>query len=122
MGKIISLQRFKEERWARPVGHPPLRRGPRGKALLDRNQVWVEECTDKFWVIMDYKDGLQCGTYTHRIWLRPYDARERFQERRSRELAELTLRATMRVWEDALASNPLLAEKLGGTEPPPEAA
>jgi len=121
VAKIILFQRYKDEQRVRPVGHPLLKRGPRGKALLDRNQVWVEGHTNKLWVVMNYEDGLQYGTYTHRVWLRPYDARERRGEKRSRELSELTLRSIMRVWEDAFDSDPSLVEKLRSAKIPPEA-
>ncbi|HVB19755.1 MAG TPA: hypothetical protein VNF51_00490 [Candidatus Paceibacterota bacterium] len=125
MSKIISLLAYKSRR-NRPIGHPPLRRGPRGKALLDVNQVWVESRTNTLWVIVSLKDDeLQDGTHTHRVWLRPYDASERFRNKRKRELIEPLLRILMRVWEDAVQIDPALKEKLNNIETgptPPEAA
>jgi hypothetical protein len=81
-----------------PHGHPPLKRGPRGKVLLAKRQVWVMLHNDELWTVFHIEDSRHSGTFPHHVWLRRY---------RSRgicfiELAEQSLRAGMRVWEDAV--------------------
>lgn len=92
----------------RPRGHPPLARGPRGKALLAVNQVWVQHPDYTLWVIRDIKkDGTSHPSYPHRVVLAAY-----YRGRYLRELSEATLRQSMSVWEDEIESRKELILKL----------
>lgn len=81
----------------RPKGHPQLRRGPRGKAILDVGQVWVEIPTDMLWVVRSFWKGSAHPSYPHYVELTPY-----YRGRYQYILSEASLRKNMQVWEDAI--------------------
>ena len=83
----------------RPRGHPPLVRGPRGKALLAVNQVWVRHSDSMLWVIREIKKGGAHPAYPNRVVVAPY-----YRSQYLHELAEATLRLTMSIWEDEIRS------------------
>jgi hypothetical protein len=101
MGDVVELfPRKPGEPWTygqlnggRPLGHPDLKRGPRGKVLLDENQVWVELHNQRLWVVAE-KWKVRDTFYPHNLFLLSYRGSE------VRVLAESGLRATMRVWDE----------------------
>ncbi|HUY62676.1 MAG TPA: hypothetical protein VMV50_02715 [Candidatus Paceibacterota bacterium] len=101
----------------RPAGHPLLRRGPHGKPLLEKEQVWAEVGTHLLWVVVSLKPRSHSGAYHHHVWLRLYGAgSKRFPHR---EISEQTLRAGMCVWEDTLPQRPDDPANTDDEMPPP---
>lgn len=81
-----------------PVGHPEIRRGPRGGVILDVGQVWVAITSEEeLWVIISTELTARRGTYKHNVVLAPFSARD---PKFHRKLSEQTFRYTMRVWDD----------------------
>jgi hypothetical protein len=80
----------------KPGGHPAPIYGPRGRVLMARGQVWVEEHTQRLWVIraITKRKGRACS---HDVVLVAYKGKE------TRMLAEATVRLRMSVW-DAFAA------------------
>lgn len=95
----------------RPAGHPIVERVRPGKPNLAAEQVWVEKGTGELWVIafLTYRADGECAAS-----LRPYGCQIIM-----RRLAERTLRAQMRIWEDAvlyrqkLFSYPSIGDRVG---------
>ncbi len=101
MGEVIELfSRKVSDPWKyhhlhgqRPLGHPPVTHGPRGKVLLAENQVWVEIHNQRLWVV-DEIWVARNTFYPHDVSLLAFRGSE------VRKLAETGLRATMRVWDE----------------------
>lgn len=89
----------------RPTGHPTLKRGPRGKVLLELGQVWVEPHNDELWVIDEIKK-VRDAFYPHDVLL------IRYQGCVVRKIAESSLRSGFQVWDDAIASRKVIMAKL----------
>lgn len=77
----------------KPQGHPALRRGPAGKALVALKQVWVEGHSQELWRIIGLKRARDT-IYPHDVMVRRYRGKE------VRIFAETTLRLNMQVWDD----------------------
>lgn len=93
------------EQGRRPTGHPPVKRGPRGKALLEIGQVWVELHTMMLWEVCSFEIARAHPCYPHDVEIRHYRGTWREWP------AEMTLRHKMRVWEEAEEFNCDLREK-----------
>lgn len=99
-------------RGRRPLGHPEVKRGPRGRVLLAPKQVWVEG-TGTLWVLESLRP-VRDGFYPYNVTLVRYDGAPG-----ARILAEHTFRSYMEVWEDAVQSRKHLASKLKDGDPHP---
>ena len=81
-----------------PIGHPEIRRGPRGGVILDVGQVWVAITPEEeLWVIVSMELTERKGTYTHTVVIAPFSARD---PKFHRKISEQTFRSTMHVWDD----------------------
>lgn len=81
----------------RPLGHPEIEYGPRGKVLLAEKQIWVEDDTS-LWVIrsIEYKNK---GRKNERV--RVYLGRYQHGPYVCLVLSESRLRHIMKIWEQA---------------------
>jgi hypothetical protein len=87
----------------KPWGHPVVKRGKRGAAILTKGQVWVERGYDHCWQIAN----LLGPRGSMLVELRPYRCRES-----TRTLTEQTFRSIMEIWEDSLERKRALMGKL----------
>ncbi len=87
--------RFVDLGGKRPIGHPAVERGPRGGIRLAERQVWISLHDQRLWVIQWLEP--QAGG-RHRVALMPY----RFSggECFPWEISSLTLRSSLRIWDD----------------------
>lgn len=120
MGTIYSFERGKRPstltklRGRRPLGHPEVKYGPRGRVLLAPQQVWVEGHTGVLWIIESLRH-MREGFYPFNVTLVRYDG----TSKGARILSEHTMRSYMEVWEDAVQSRKRIAEKLKDGSPHP---
>lgn len=98
-GDAIPARRWRPYRLgdlagARPWGHPRvIPRGPRGGIQLAVGQVWVELHGETLWVIR-HLEPQTGGRY--RVFLSLYQ-----REEISYDLSSLTLKQTMKIWDEA---------------------
>lgn len=90
-----TLKTFFDLEDSRPVKHPTLQFGPRGKVLLDTDQVWVDSMS-VLWVIrsLEIKNRGKRNERT-RVYVGPYLAEPHVLH----SFAESTFRKLMRVWD-----------------------
>ncbi|MDE2071401.1 MAG: hypothetical protein KGI70_01545 [Patescibacteria group bacterium] len=100
-----KLRVFKDLKGKRPKGHPKVKRGKRGKVILQVGQVWVEGHTQRLWVLTDMAVARK-SFYKHDVIMSAYKS-SGFQI-----FSEATLRMTMTIWDDWGAEQKALMKKL----------
>lgn len=91
----------------KPRGHAAPACSPRGRVLMAPGQVWVEACNQRLWVIGKItKNKRRIGNACpHDVTLVAY------RGRKTRKLAESTVRQTMSVWDIHVAGQARLMRR-----------
>lgn len=102
--KLRPARYLRELNGERPVNHPKVSFGPRGKVLLAERQVWITLHNQELWVIR--RLHLEpSGRY--RVYLSRYGSRVI-----SWTLSEISFRANLQIWDKTVEELKALVEKV----------
>jgi hypothetical protein len=107
-GKYWRVVDFKD---GPPREHPLVKRGPRGRPLVAKNQIWVSGGTGELFIVTRVEPNVCPGFYHCVVYYKSY--RGKRGEEFDNCSAELSFRQNFQVWEDHLISHAQPWEKFG---------